>query len=137
MRVMAIDYGDARIGLAVSDLTGTLCGEAWTLEEWNMERAARRIVEEAQKRGVGTLVLGLPKNMDGSEGPRAEKSREFKALLEAAGAGEVLLRDERRTTVDAHRILHESGKKMKKHRSTVDAVAASLILEGYLGESKN
>ena len=132
MRIMAIDYGDARIGLAVSDLTCTLCGEAWTMEEWNMERAAVRIVEEAKKREVGTLVLGLPKNMDGSEGPRAEKSRELKALLEAAGAKEVLLRDERRTTIDAHRILHESGKKMKKHRQTVDAVAASLILEGYL-----
>jgi putative Holliday junction resolvase len=131
---MAIDYGDARIGLAVSDPTGTLCGEAWTMEEWNMERAASRIVSEAEKRGVGTLVLGLPRNMDGSEGPRAEKSRALKALLEAAGAPEVLLRDERRTTVDAHRILHESGKKMKKHRAVVDAVAASLILEGYLGE---
>ncbi len=136
MRVMAIDYGDARIGLAVSDPTGTLCGEAWTMEEWNMERAASRIVAEAEKRGVETLVLGLPKNMDGSEGPRAEKSREMKALLEAAGAPEVLLRDERRTTIDAHRILHESGKKMKKHRSVVDAVAASLILESYLGEKR-
>ena len=136
MRVMAIDYGDARIGLAVSDPTGTLCGEAWTMEEWNMERAAARIVAEAEKRGVETLVLGLPKNMDGSEGPRAEKSREMKALLEAAGAPEVLLRDERRTTIDAHRILHESGKKMKKHRSVVDAVAASLILETYLGEKR-
>ena len=135
MRIMAIDYGDARIGLAVSDLTGTLCGEAWTMEEWNMERAVKRIIEEAGKRDVGTLVLGLPKNMDGSEGPRAEKSREFKAMLEEAGAPEVLLRDERRTTIDAHRILHDSGKKMKQHRQTVDAVAASLILEGYLGES--
>ena len=134
MRIMAIDYGDARIGLAVSDLTGTLCGEAWTMEEWNMERAVVRILEEAGKRDVGTLVLGLPKNMDGSEGPRAEKSRQFKAMLEEAGAPEVLLRDERRTTVDAHRILHDTGKKMKQHRQTVDAVAASLILEGYLGE---
>ena len=134
MRIMAIDYGDARIGLAVSDATATLCGEAWTMEEWNMQRAAERIAEEAAKRGVERLILGLPRNMDGSEGPRAEKSRAFKALLEAAGAPEVLLRDERRTTIDAHRILHDSGKRMKKHRSTVDAVAASLILEGYLGE---
>ena len=134
MRIMAIDYGDARIGLAVSDLTGTLCGEAWTMEEWNMERAVKRILEEAGRRDVGTLVLGLPKNMDGSEGPRAEKSRVFKAMLEEAGAPEVLLRDERRTTIDAHRILHDTGKKMKQHRQTVDAVAASLILEGYLGE---
>ena len=136
MRIMAIDYGDARIGLAVSDLTGTLCGEAWTMEEWNMERAVTRILEEAKKREVGTLVLGLPKNMDGSEGPRAEKSRTFKAMLEEAGAPEVLLRDERRTTIDAHRILHDTGKKMKQHRQTVDAVAASLILEGYLGERR-
>ena len=71
MRIMAIDYGDARIGLAVSDLTGILCGEAWTMEEWNMERASKRIAEEAARRDVGTLVLGLPKNMDGTEGPRA------------------------------------------------------------------
>ena len=82
MRVMAIDYGDARIGLAVSDLLGMMAGEAWTLNEWNMERASLRIAEEAKKREVGTLVLGLPKNMDGTEGPRAEKSREFKTLLE-------------------------------------------------------
>ena len=68
---MAIDYGDQRIGLAVSDLLGMFCGEAWTMEEWNMERASLRISEEAKKRDVGTLVLGLPKNMDGSEGPRA------------------------------------------------------------------
>ena len=74
MRIMAIDYGDARIGLAVSDLTGTICGDAWTMEEWNMERAAARIAEEAAARGAETLVLGLPKNMDGTEGPRAEKS---------------------------------------------------------------
>ena len=65
MRVMAIDYGDARIGLAVSDLTGLICGEAWTMQEWNMERASARITEEAKQRDVGTLVLGLPKNMDG------------------------------------------------------------------------
>ena len=82
MRVMAIDYGDARIGLAVSDLTGLICGEAWTMQEWNMERASARIAEEAKQRDVGTLVLGLPKNMDGTEGPRAEKSRAFKELLE-------------------------------------------------------
>ena len=133
MRVMAIDYGDARIGLAVSDLLGTITGEAWTLNEWNMERAARTIAEECKNRDVTELVLGLPKNMDGTEGPRAEKSRQFAALLEAAGAPRVILWDERRTSIDAHRILHDQGLKMKKHRQKVDAVAASLILEGYLG----
>ena len=133
MRVMAIDYGDARIGLAVSDLTGIMCGDAWTMEEWNMERASKRITEEAKSRDVGTIVLGLPKNMDGTEGPRAEKSRKFKELLENDSDLPVVLWDERRTSIEAHQILHAVGKKEKKHRQTVDAVAASLILEGYLG----
>ena len=135
MRIMTIDYGDARIGLAVSDLTGLICGEAWTMQEWNMERASLRITEEARLRDVGTLVLGLPKNMDGTEGPRAEKSRAFKELLEKDSGLPVVLWDERRSSVEAHAILHANGKKEKKHRQTVDAVAASLILEGYLGSA--
>ena len=130
---MAIDYGDQRIGLAVSDLLGMMAGEAWTMNEWNMERASLRIAEEAQKREVGTLVLGLPKNMDGSEGPRAEKSREFKTLLEKDTGLPVVLWDERRSSIAAHAILHAAGQQERLHRKTVDAVAASLILEGYLG----
>lgn len=133
MRVMAIDFGDARIGLAVSDLTGMIAGEAWTMEEWNMERASLRIAEEAKRRDVGTLVLGLPKNMDGTEGPRCEKSRAFKALLEKDTGLPVILWDERRSSIEAHAILHSNGRKEKDHRKTVDAVAATLILEGYLG----
>ena len=133
MRTMAIDYGDQRIGLAVSDLLGMLVGEAWTMEEWNMERASLRISEEAKKRDVGTLVLGLPKNMDGSEGPRAEKSRAFRELLLRDSGLPVVLWDERRSSIEAHAILHAAGKKERVHRKTVDAVAASLILEGYLG----
>ena len=136
MRVMAIDYGDQRIGLAVSDLLGMLAGEAWTMNEWNMERASLRIAEEAKKREVGTLVLGLPRNMDGTEGPRAEKSREFKALLERDTGLPVVLWDERRSSVEAHAILHAAGKKEKQHRKNVDAVAATLILEGYLGSGR-
>ena len=133
MRTMAIDYGDQRIGLAVSDLLGMLAGEAWTMREWDMERAASRIAEEAKQREVGTLVLGLPKNMDGTEGPRAEKSRAFAAMLEAESGLPVILWDERRSSIEAHAILHAGGKREKQHRRTVDAVAASLILEGYLG----
>ncbi len=133
MRIMAIDYGDARIGLAVSDMLGMLCGEAWTMEEWNMERASKRIAEEAKLRDVGTLVLGLPKNMDGTEGPRAEKSRKFKEMLTIDSGLPVILWDERRSSIEAHAILHAVGKKEKSHRKSVDAVAASIILEGYLG----
>ena len=135
MRIMAIDYGDQRTGLAVSDLLGMLCGEAWTVTEWNPERLAEQISREAKSREVGTLVLGLPKNMDGSEGPRAEKCRQFKALLEEVCGLPVVLWDERRSSIEAHAILHAAGKKEKKHRKTVDAVAASLILEGYLGRA--
>ena len=136
MRIMAIDYGDQRIGLAVSDLLGMLAGEAWTMNEWNRERAVQRIAEEAKKREVGSFVLGLPKNMDGTEGPRAALSREFKALLEAETGLPVVLWDERRSSIEAHAILHAAGKKERVHRKTVDAVAASLILEGYLGSLK-
>ena len=133
MRTMAIDYGDQRIGLAVSDLLGMLAGEAWTLEEWDMARAAKHIAEEAKAREVGTLVLGLPKNMDGTEGPRAEKSRAFRELLIAGSGLPVVLWDERRSSIEAHAILHANGRREKIHRRSVDAVAASLILEGYLG----
>ena len=98
-----------------------------------MERAARRIAEEAKARDVGTLVLGLPTTMDGSEGPRAEKSRAFRELLIRESGLPVVLWDERRSSIEAHAILHAGGKKEKQHRKTVDAVAASLILEGYLG----
>ena len=132
MRVMAIDYGDARTGIAVSDLTNTLTGDAFVIPGHNPERIAEAVAQEARSRDVGTLVMGLPRNMDGSFGPRAEKCRAFAALLETASGLPVILWDERRTTVDAHRILSANGKRMVKHRKTVDAVAASLILEGYL-----
>ena len=115
MRIMAVDLGDARTGLAVSDLLGMLCGEAWTVKEW--------------------IVLGLPKNMDGTEGPRAEKSRAFQELLSVRTSLPIVLWDERRSSVEAHQILHMNGKREKNHRATVDAVAASLILEGYLGST--
>ena len=133
MRIMGIDDGDARTGLAVSDEMNILVGEAWTLNEWNPERVADVIAQEAQKRNVGRFVLGLPKNMDGSEGPRAEKCRDFAELLRSKTDIELVMWDERRSSIEAHAILHANGKKEKKHRKTVDAVAASLILEGYLG----
>ena len=136
-RVMAIDYGDQRTGVAVSDLLGILCGEAVTIEEWNAERLAQKLTDFARTRQVELLLLGLPKNMDGTEGPRAEKARAFKALLEETSGLPVELRDERRSSIEAHQILHAVGKKEKKHRKTVDAVAASLILEGYLTFKKS
>ncbi len=133
MRTLAIDYGDARTGLAFSDLTGSICGEAFTVEEWNADALAGRIAAEIKAREVGTIVLGLPRNMDGSEGPRAEKSREFAEKLRAATGITPVMWDERRSSVEAHAILHANGKREKKHKRTVDAVAASLLLESWLG----
>ena len=133
MRIMGIDYGDARTGLAVSDAMNILVGEAWTVNQWDTDALADEIVREAGLRSVERFVLGLPKNMDGSEGARAEKCREFASLLESKTDIPVVMWDERRSSVEAHAILHANGKKEKKHRRTVDAVAASLILEGYLG----
>lgn len=133
---MGIDFGDARTGLAVSDEMNILVGDAWTLEQRKPELVAEAIAAQAKKRCVQRLVLGLPKNMDGSEGPRAEKCREFAQLLSTKTELPIVMWDERRSSIEAHAILHANGKKEKKHRKTVDAVAASLILEGYLGTLK-
>ena len=133
MRIMGIDYGDARTGLAVSDAMNILVGEAWTVNQWDANTLADEIIRQAVARGVERFVLGLPKNMDGTEGARAEKCREFAALLAGKTDIPIVMGDERRSSVEAHAILHANGKKEKKHRKTVDAVAASLILEGYLG----
>ena len=100
MRILGIDYGDARIGLALSDASATLCGRAWTLTEWNLDRAVAAIADVVRTEGVERIVLGLPKNMDGSEGPRAQKSHKLADTLRAI---------------------------------VPIPVAASLILEGYLG----
>ena len=136
MRIMGIDFGDARTGIAVSDEMNILVGDAWTLNQRNPELVAEEIASEAARRGVQRLVLGLPKNMDGSEGPRAEKCRGFAELLGTKTDLPIVMWDERRSSIEAHAILHANGKKEKKHRKTVDAVAASLILEGYLGTLK-
>jgi len=132
MRVMSIDYGDVRTGIAVSDETGLIAGEAWVMNEKNQTVAARAIVTEATARGVGALVVGYPKNMNGTVGPRAEKSEQFAELIRSMCDIEVILWDERMTTKSAHRILTDTGRHGKKRKNTIDAVAASLILESYL-----
>ena len=137
MRIMALDYGDARTGVAISDLNGILCGETLVLNEWDAERLAQRVSALARERGCGLILLGLPLNMDGSEGPRAEKARQFAEMLRALDVPKVLLRDERRTSVEAHAILRANGRREKRHRQSVDAVAAQLILETFLGSAEN
>ena len=95
------------------------------------------IVRLARDNDVGTIVVGLPKNMDGTEGSRAALCREFAEVLREATGLEIAMWDERRTTIDAHHILYQSGKNAKQRKKVVDAVAATLILEGYLTYKKS
>lgn len=131
-RIMGIDYGDARTGVAISDLLCSLVGSTMVVSSRNRQKALADIVRLAKDNQVREIVVGLPRNMDGTEGPRAELCRAFAAELEQAAGLPVVMWDERRTTVEAHNILSEHNYHGKKRKNTVDAVAASLILEGYL-----
>lgn len=132
MRIMAIDYGDARTGIAISDPTASIVGITTVIHSWNQEKTAQEICRLVREHGVDEVVMGFPKNMNGTEGPRAQLYREFAQLLEQLLGKSVRLWDERRTTVEAHQILSANNYHGRKRKNTVDAVAASLILEGYL-----
>lgn len=131
-RIMGIDYGDARTGVALSDLLCSIVGSTAVIPSRNREKAIADLVRIAKENEVAEIVVGLPRNMDGSEGPRAELCRAFADELGKATGLPIHMWDERRTTVEAHNILSEHNYHGQKRKNTVDAVAASLILEGYL-----
>ncbi len=136
MRIMGIDFGDARTGVALSDLLCTIVGSAQVVPSRRVDKALADIVRIAKENEVGEIVVGLPRNMDGSEGARAQLCRDFADQLREATGLPVALWDERLTTVQAHNILSQHNYHGKKRKDTVDAVAASLILEGYLAYKK-
>lgn len=136
MKIMGIDYGDARTGVAISDLLCSIVGSSTVLPSRNTDKLIADIVRLTKENQVGEIVVGLPKNMDGTEGSRAQFCREFAELLRGATGLPVAMWDERRTTVEAHNILSVHNYHGKKRKETVDAVAASLILEGYLAFKK-
>lgn len=135
-KIMAIDYGDARTGVAISDLLCSIVGSTAVVPSRNTEKAIADIVKLCKDNMVGRIIVGLPRNMDGTEGSRAELCREFAAKLGDATGLPIQMWDERRTTVEAHNILSQHNYHGKKRKNTVDAVAASLILEGYLNSLK-
>lgn len=137
MRIMAIDYGDAHTGVAISDPTGMLAGWTTTINSRKQDVVVEQLKEIITEWQVTELVLGYPKNMNDTKGERVLKSEALGQRLEAETGLPVHLWDERLTTVDAHRILSENGRRGKKRKQTVDAVAATLILEGYLGFRRN
>lgn len=132
MRIMAIDYGEARTGVAISDALGMLAGYTTVIHSWRRETVVEELSRLAKEHQVTELVLGYPKNMNNSLGEKAQTCQALAEELKERTGLPVSLWDERLTTVDAHRILHANGRKSKKHRQNVDAVAATLILEGYL-----
>ena len=132
MRIMGVDYGDARTGIAMSDLLCGIVGSTTVIHSRRDEKTIAEIQKLIAQNGVTEIVVGLPKNMDGSEGDRAEKCREFAKLIEEVSGIKTVMCDERLTTVSAHRALSAVDVRGQKRKDVVDAVSAVMILEDYL-----
>lgn len=137
MIIMSIDLGDTRTGLAICDKTETLPYPLCTITEKDKNNLAKKILEKIKKTKTELIVLGLPKNMDGSLGDSAKKSILFKDLLESMLEIPIVFWDERRTTISATNFLNETNTRGKKRKSIIDALSASIILENYLMFRKN
>lgn len=136
MVILAVDYGDARTGLAVCDRMEILASPVGVINEGYEPKVIAKVAEEAKKQSAELIVVGLPRNMDGSEGFRAEKCTGFAKQLEEATGIKTVMYDERLTTVWAHRALSDNNVRGKKRKAVVDAVSAVVILEGFLASRK-
>ncbi len=137
MIILSVDYGRARTGVAVCDKNEVMASPVGVIKEYNSTVLAERISEIAKERQAQQIVLGLPRNMDGSEGESAENVRSFREILAEKSGLEVVLRDERCTTVTAYEYLNMSNKRGKKRKEVVDSVAAVVILDDYLNYRRN
>ena len=137
MIILAVDYGDVRTGLAVCDPTETLASPVCSVTQRDPERLAQEIAAVAAEYKAQRLVVGLPKNMDGSCGARAEKCRAFADLLQQTTGLEIKLQDERLTTVSAHQALNRTNTRGKKRKAVIDQVSAVMILQDYLDSKKS
>ncbi|MBR2970475.1 MAG: Holliday junction resolvase RuvX [Clostridia bacterium] len=136
MRILAVDYGDARIGLAVSDPLGIIASPVGTVKSVGMRGDVDMLSAKAKELGATLVVLGLPLNMDGSEGERAEKTRKLGTVLSKVSGLPVELIDERLTTVSAERVLDEAEMRWDKRKRVVDTISAQIILQTYLDKIK-
>ena len=136
MRIMAVDRGDVRTGIAISDNSEFLASPVTTIKEYNDERLADKVAALAKEHGAGEIIVGLPINMNGTFGPSAEKCQAFGVLLRERVSCPVIMWDERSTTVTAHQILSANDVRGKKRKAVVDTVAAVVMLEAYLAYRK-
>ncbi|MBR3868397.1 MAG: Holliday junction resolvase RuvX [Clostridia bacterium] len=136
MIIMSVDYGDVRTGVAVCDKNEILASPVTVITEKDADLLIEKIINLATERNVQMFVVGLPKNMDGSEGFRAQACREFAEKLNAKSGLPSELYDERLTTVSAHNALNMTNTRGKKRKAVVDAVSAVMILEDYMNSRK-
>lgn len=137
MIIMSVDYGDVRTGVAVCDKNEMLASPVKVITETDRDVLSDDIANEAVRLKAEMIVVGLPKNMDGSEGFRAEACREFASLIEEKTGIDVALYDERLTTISAHNALNVTNTRGKKRKSVIDAVSAVMILEDYMSYRRN
>lgn len=137
MVILSVDYGDVRTGIAVCDRLEMLASPVEVIQETDRERLAEKISALSLAKKAEKIVLGLPKNMDGTEGFRAQACRELGALLEEKTGLPLVFQDERLTTVSAHNALNVTNTRGKKRKAVIDAVSAVIILEDYLRKTKN
>lgn len=137
MIIMSVDLGSVRTGIAVSDRSEVFAFPRCVIAERNKDVRIQKILAEAEGLGAEKLIVGLPKNMDGTLGFKAQECMETAEILRANFKGEVVLWDERCTTVSAHAALNATNTRGKKRKEVVDAVAATMILEDYLRFLKN
>ena len=137
MVILSVDYGDKRTGIAVCDKLEMLASPVCIITEWNIDTLANKIVEIAKEKKAEEIVVGMPKNMDGSEGFRADACKNLGEKLSNLTDVPIKFWDERLTTVSAHKILSDNNIRGKKRKSIVDAVAADIILQDYIDFRKN
>ncbi len=136
-KILSVDFGDVRTGLAISDATRFLASGIGYISPGGIEKTADAVAELAAKEGVSAIVVGLPKNMDGSEGSRAERCKKFARLVEERSGLPVATFDERMTTMTASRYLNETGTRGSKRKQVIDTLSAQIILQNCLDRLKH
>lgn len=137
MKLLGVDYGEARTGLAYSDALGLYAVGMGNIKSYDMEKTALEISLKAKEIGAQTIVIGKPINMNGTFGEKVEKVEKLAALIRTHTDIPIAFFDERMTTVRAHQILQESGVRAKKRKPIIDSLAAELILQGYMDMQRN